>query len=341
MKKFLILFKRMCMKPLNLIILLILPVIAITFRMLPEKSVKSSITTGIYIEQDDQWLDSFKKLMGTHSDAFVFEFAGSSDELRNAVESGRYDCGYIIGKDFSANFIEDYKSARINVLTTSNTSYDTVTMEIIIAELLKAYDGAIIDHYLSVSSSASPYYTDDAEKLLDTAYSEILNSDEIFSISANDTGEFASIRLLDFTFPFEKFAGFVIFTASLMGLQTYKKDANDNIYKKLNKSGQLKFYVVNVLVYLLPAALSGFIAIGIFKGFDNTPALLLKMLLYILICMIFCSVLEIFVKSYRVFTAVLPIILACTLVLSPIFIDLTDKNVMFRLLSYLFPPTYM
>ena len=52
MKKFLILFKRMCMKPLNLIILLILPVIAITFRMLPEKSVKSSITTGIYIEQE-------------------------------------------------------------------------------------------------------------------------------------------------------------------------------------------------------------------------------------------------------------------------------------------------
>ena len=203
MKKFLILFKRMCMKPLNLIILLILPVIAITFRMLPEKSVKSSITTGIYIEQDDQWLDSFKKLMGTHSDAFVF--------------------------DFSANFIEDYKSARINVLTTSNTSYDTVTMEIIMSELLKAYDGAIIDHYLSVSSSASPYYTDDAEKLLDTAYSEILNSDEIFSISANDTGEFASIRLLDFTFPFEKFAGFVIFTASLMGLLTYKKDENNNV----------------------------------------------------------------------------------------------------------------
>ena len=97
------------MKPLNLIILLILPVIAITFRMLPEKSVKSSITTGIYIEQEDQWLDSFKKLMGTHSDAFVFEFAGSSDELRNAVESGRYDCGYVIGKDFSANFIEDCK----------------------------------------------------------------------------------------------------------------------------------------------------------------------------------------------------------------------------------------
>ena len=69
MKKFLILFKRMCMKPLNLIILLILPVIAITFRMLPEKSVKSSITTGIYIEQDDQWLDSFKKLMSRPSDS--------------------------------------------------------------------------------------------------------------------------------------------------------------------------------------------------------------------------------------------------------------------------------
>lgn len=339
-RQFFIFLKRTLCKPIYCILLLLIPAIAIGVKALPQKAVSTNIKTGIYTYDQDEYTSQIVKQLTANETGFIFVACTSEQELMELVASGELDCGYVLPADFSEAFVADINNSHMNVYTSPATLFVTISNEIVFHQLLQVYAVPIVTNYFSSVSEFQDALPIDYATYIPDIYEDYMTNNSVFTIVTNSTGDYQNDTEQISMFPLYKFVGLLIFIAALFGLMNALKDEDQNIYLRLNKRNRLKFYILNIISNLLPAACIGYLTLLIY-GTDKSPAALaLHMLVYIIICLLFTLLYRIIFRTYRFYIAALPILLACTLVLSPIFIDLTGFLPVLKFISKLFAPTY-
>lgn len=339
-RQFLILIKRTFYKPVYGIVLTLIPLTAIFVKSLPKQEVSTDIRSGICVEDQNIHTKALLELLCADDTGFLFIVFDSPDAVRDAVASGEIDCGYYLPAGFSETYPNDRENTRIQVYISPSTMFSDVTMEILFDNLLKVFAVPIVSHYFSADPELSDYLMPEYDEAITSIYREYMTDNSVFHIVTNGTGTGKHEEKKLSLFPLYPFIGLLIFTSALLGLLNTLKDEDNHVYSGLTKKSRFRFCIMNIISSLIPTACIGYITLLIY-GTEYTPsALALHMLVYIIICLFFTLAYRLLFSSYRRYLAALPVLLTCTILLSPVFIDLTQFLPVLKLISYFFAPTY-
>lgn len=339
-RKLLILIKRILCKPVYIGLLLLIPAVAIFIRLLPEDSMSTNIYMGyINYDTDDRALKLNEMLSGS-SYGFVFVEYDSQDRLYRDVASGQLDCAYIIPENFSEEFTKNVDNCNIQLICSPATTYSAISMEVVYNDIISVYSPSIVKEYYKNNEDVSSIYKTTHSDFIDSYYDDLLEGDSLFTITTNSNDAYNGRAVVSNTFPFHKFTGLIIFIAAMLGLMNYLKDDYEHIYDRIPEKMRIGLCLLNVFASCLPAGLTAYIALVIYGGYKSALGLLVHIIIYILICMIFCILYRFVFRNYHVFSGAMPVIIICTMIFSPIFIDLSDIIKETGFLSYLFPVTY-
>ena len=340
MNKYLIYVKRTLKKPAYICLLLLLPLIAAFIYMLPDDSMSTNIYTG-YINYDTgEDAARLNELLEASAYGFVFVSYDNTDDLYADVASKKLDCAYIIPEDFSENFTFDIKNSHIQVICSPATDYEKISMEVIYNDIISIYAPDIVKAYYQENDEAGSLYDETQADFIDEYYDALMAGDSLFTITTNSSDTYNGRSVDSDTFPFYGFTGIIIFIACMLGLNNYLKDDYEHIYDRVRSSKRLGICLMNILASALPAGIISWIALVIYNNGASALSLLLHIFIYIIICTVFCMIYRFIFRNYRIFSGAMAMLIICTLVFSPIFVDLSAYLPVIKYISYIFPATY-
>jgi hypothetical protein len=320
--------------------MVIIPILAVVVSRLPKKEINSNVITGIYADEYDSYISDIADSLTSSEEGFVFEKCQSLEDLENKVATGAYDCGYYFPDNFSDNFSTDIESSSMYVYTSPSSMFKTVTSEMVFNQILKAYSPVIMTDYLKNNQYTGNLYDEAYDKYINEKYTEYMNSQKIFKLDTNYTGDYAAGSYSINTFPFKKIVGLIIFLSGLFGMLNYLKDENRHVYNMISQKERFSFCIMNVLANMLPTVIISYVTLLIYGNDTTSLKLAGHLLIYMLICLVWTLCYRIIFRSYKSFISGIPVTIICTLVFSPVFIDLTKYLYVLKLLSYIFPTTY-
>jgi hypothetical protein len=339
-RQFFILLKRILCKPVNILLILVIPFLAVLVAALPKGETETNVVTGIYTDDTDMQLSNIINQLSANDSGFIFEEISSLEELKDKVISGYYDSGYYIPQGFTDTFKTDTVNSRMDVYVSPSSMFTTVTSEMIYNQLLRTYSPDIIINYAKTNDYISSSYNNAYDSYIDKMYDEYISSPNIFKLESNDTGDYNVKAAGINTFPLYKLTGFIIFLSALLGMMIYLKDNEKGVYARLSRKKKIKFCAMNIIANMTPVILMAFVTLLIY-GTSMSPVMLaLHLLFYMVICIVWVIIYRAVFRSYRVYVSGIPITIICTLILSPVFIDMTKYLWVLKFVSYIFPTTY-
>jgi hypothetical protein len=308
--------------------------------VLPQHETETNVITGIYSDDTDSQMNDIIISLSANESGFTFEHTNSLAELKNKVASGYYDSGYYIPEGFTETFKNDTSNSRMDVYISPSSMFTTVTSEMIYNQLLRTYSPDIITKYMNTNDYTADVYDSSYDSYLKNIYNEYITSPNIFKLDTNYTGDYAAVSTGINTFPLYKLTGFIIFLSALLGMMIYLRDNEKGVYARLTKRKRLKFCIMNVIANMFPVVLIAFVTLIIY-GTDMSPLrLICHLIIYMIICILWVFIYRFLFRSYKVYVSGIPVTIICTLILSPVFIDMTKYMWVLKFVSYIFPTTY-
>ena len=115
----------------------------------------------------------------------------------------------------------------------------------------------------------------------------------------------------------------------------------ENFYEHhLTSKSSFSFPILSILS---PSVLAGaFALLGLYAARQGQGFFIdiVKMAFYILLLLVYCLLLKLLFRNFTRLSFVIPFLLLGSLIFSPVFIDFGSFSPFFRILSFLFPPTF-
>lgn len=339
-----LLFIKRCFKKLSFILLLLaIPVLCLLLKN-TAKSGSSSITAGIFIEQESPLALQISNNLTGRYDSVKFELCGDKETLINRVTNGTYECGYVFSEDFDEKLLNKKTKKIVEVYISPKTLTSALTNEYVFSELFVEYAFRELVDYIEMDTVFKNKDLSDISNTLRPIYDDYVNGDETFSFryinpkegSVEDTALFSSYLLLSVK---GVIALLIMFAAFIGTLNLYKDNKAGVFYafKGINKTFAKMSEIFSVT---LSAALSGLVTIYACNLSDGFVTEVLRMFVYALICTVYCYVLYKLIPNQYVFSAFIPILILGSIIFCPIFIDVSEILPFVKYISWLFLPKY-
>lgn len=297
--------KRMLSKKLYIFILLLLPVLTIVYKAIPNKQKTADIKVAIYCEDSSKYYDSVIDKLLNASNLYTFYETDTSDALINDVKSGRAECGYIIPDNFFSNYIIGNTDAKIKLYEIPSTTLSAAITDTLFSKIFDVCEKDILTFAVN-----KPEYNNE----LIERYLSYTNGDSIFQLQNTERKPFSYENLIyKIELPIYETAVIIIIFAGLLGLLNYMKDAESGIYISLNKVEGFGIKSINIIVALIPITLVGFICTTITFGLSSTS---LSTLLLCPFVYVFDLILNIFIRKSTLLEKVLPLLLLISTVIA-------------------------
>ncbi len=350
---FVLQIKRLGKRTLFLAILLLFPVCLFFLSRSFSAEEDSRIPVGIYLDTEDTLAKTLcEKLTLLEDSLFSFSYTDSEEALIKAVQSNRFECGYLFQKDLGTELNRNRLKNLITVYTSETTTCTGVLNELVYANLFEEYSLSLLGDILQ-DAGHLPFTEKNAkdfslppvtEEAIERQYRSHLTDDSTFRIEvlfrsgtepAPSGGTVAATKplLRGLTAVFLLLCGF-------LSLLTTVRDKANGLYARLYGSSRLLCPYLTMLTYLLPSGLVCLLGLGLSGSFTDIGTELLAMTCYLLAMLLFYSVLGALLRSHTVLCAAFPILVLCTLAFTPVITDLSAFFPWIRAVRYAFPTYY-
>ena len=334
--------KRLLTKPLYIIIILLIPILAFSVKHFSNKE-DTSLNIAIYNEGNDELSEGMTNYLLELNGTVHFYECDNADEVYDRVKHRKSDSGFIIPADLSERMEKDVTLGAVKCVISPGSTMPSVAKEFVITAFIQTYAFDILRDYTINSGDFSDMSNEDIEKELREYYNKYITSDDTFKFNfKNDYIKAESISLVpDLLISSTSgiFAVFIFITA-LAGTIMLYKDYSDGVfvlYKPFRRS-ILAYIDICVPTFICLIVVMFGTLIGAFS--DNIIIDSIRGLGFVLLCSGLCLILKNIIPSATIFGSALPVFLIGSMLFCPVFIDISIFIPKLTTLKYLFPVTY-
>lgn len=346
------LFKRLMHRKGLLLCFLAMPMLILSMQAL-EQSSKSGIRAGIYMEADTEWNEKLAGLLTDTQEQIQFVRYQDLEAMQQDIVAERIECGYILQEDLQNrmgnkkwnNSVIVYESAHSMLTPIINEAFFQKIFTLVSGEW---FEGYVANHEAYSEVERKELLAKVREGLQDqlengnTFHAEHIYVDTAAGYTGGtdtqaDTGEDAAAGRDGQVFPVRGIAAVMIFVCGLIGIFDCIADRKEGPFLIMGKR-----LAVHLLDIALPVAAAAVIALltfffaGEWKGMVEIPGIFVYSILVIFWCFLF----SLPVRSEKTMAVWLPVFVLCSLILTPVFLDLGTFIPVFRLLEKWLPVTY-
>lgn len=332
--------KRLFRKPLFLFTLFLIP---LTVLLLHASATEQSgaINVLLYTDADKGSYSEeiVSNLLSQSGSVISFDRCDSPEEMRQEILAGRANCGYCFPKNLEQALAsyEEKGTPFLDAIYEGGNFSSALVQEMVFSSFYERLCFYILDTHvtdktgLSVTDSLEQYYSANQieESFFHFTYAD---GSENTLLNKNST----NYMLL----PMRGIAAVFVLLSAMVGALFWYEDENNQLFCWLSTHSK---QVVSFLYMLIPTFLASVIGLcsiylsGTQSSFANEC---ICMLLYLLATSCFCFFLNTLLPSLPLFLASIPLCIAGSILLSPVFINLPAYNSGCKTLSYLTPVNY-
>lgn len=313
----------------------------------------SRIPVGICLATEDSLTETLcRKLLEGNDSLFCFFEVSSEEELIRLVQSRQVECGYVFHKPLLEELDRHHLKNLVTVLVSETTTCKGVLNELIYAKLFEEYSLHLLEKTLAAAghlpfsdgAAAAFLLPPVTEQEIEHSYrSHLLGDTFTFEVTflSSDNRKESTGGTSSAAFPlFRGFTAVFLLLCGFLALLTVHADRRSGLYKRLHGLGRPLCMTLTMLSYLLPAALVSLLTLGISGCISNLGRELLSLFCYLLLLLIFYALLGTLIRSHTVLCAAFPMLLLCTLVFTPVIVDLSAFFPWIRAVRYALPTYY-
>lgn len=345
--------KRLWKNKVLLLLLLAFPFVMYLLSKSLHGEEDSRISVGLYVDTRDALaLTVCDKLLSLEDSLFVFSAVSSEDELIRKVQSNQFECGYLFRKDLGKELDKTHLKNLVTVYVSENTTSSGIINELVYANLFEEYSLSLLQDSLKADGHL-PFTEKDAsdfslpvvtEQDIEDAYRSHLTDGSTFrfdvafvsgeeELAPQDASAATRPLLRGLTSVFLLLCGFIA------TLTTYNDEKN-GLYARLRGTERFLYPQLTRLAYLIPACLIGLLSLRICGSITSLGTEILALLCYIVALSVFFTLLGTLIRSHTILCAAFPMILLCTLIFTPVIVDLSTFFPWLRVVRYALPTHY-
>lgn len=336
-----------------LLLLLVFPLCLLFLSHAFHTEEDSRISVGLCLDTEDALAETLcEKLIALEDSLFTFYPVASEEELIKLVQNNRLECGYLFHKDLGKELDKNHLKNLITVYVSENTTCKGVLNELVYANLFEEYSLALLKDTLT-DAMHLPFTEADAkafalppvtEQDMEESYRSQLANGATFRFDVQFVTKHNTPALADTTAATVGLlrgltAIFFLLCGFLAMLTTYN-DRKNGLYARLRGIGRFLFPQVTMLAYLIPSGLICLLGLGVSGCIHNLWQELFALFCYLLALLAFYTLLGTLVHNHTILCAMVPMLLLCTLVFTPVIADLSSFFPWIRTVRYAFPTYY-
>lgn len=340
-----LLTKRQLKSVLFLMLLLIVPLTS--FVVSQTESFKEAAVNRVALYRCDDDLaaqNTISELTEVES-AYDFYLCESKEEVYDAVLKGDAVCGYIFNENISELIKKGEYKDHITVVKNKDDILANMVNEVVFAAYFEEFTRQIMVNYI-MENEKFAHVAKEAVLQLEGAYESYVNGNGTFKVefeSLGISGTFSDTEEIEsetVTFPLRGVMAVLIFMGGLLGVVNWLSDYEKGVFKTLGYD----FVNLSRFFYaVIPAILLGISTVlSLLMCSQNTNLLyeILVMIIYIIAIGIVGTLCTWIFKSSILMVSVTPVIIMVSLLVCPVFIDLSPYVPVIGLVRRLFIPFY-
>lgn len=314
--------KRQTKRLFFLLLLLALPVGLWFFRE-AQSPEEDSIAIALYAGESD-WNRQVADELLSGERSFKFYMSGSEEELREDVATRRAECGYIFSEDLREKMESGRYKRSIILVTAPSTAVDKLSSEVVFSGLFSVWGRSLLETY---SREGEPFQGEqEVWKRLEPLYDSYLENGSTFAFQyETEGGTQLGKPSMKQTFPARGVTAVFIFVISLTAAVTACEDERRGLFSTLSGLSRETAVLSCLAAPAFLACVSGFAALAaagetasvswMFEGF--------RLLIYGGMCTLFSWGLCKIVKNPLAVACLIPFFAVGSLILCPVFLDLS------------------
>lgn len=347
MKKLLLcnwLFMKRGFKKISFMLILVALPILCYFLKSTVKEEGISLKAGIYIESESELTGQIKEHLIHNYESVSFEECATLSELKDKVASNTYECGYVFDKDFEEKLSQNNLDKIVTLYSSPSTFMASLANEYVFSEIFQKY---AVNELVEYISSQDIFTIKDMAALsneLHTMYEGYLNSDDTFTFryitADNETIDNTSLLSSYVLFSVRGIIALLIMFVSFIGTLNLYKDTKVGIFLSFGKVTGLLCKLSEIFSLTFIAGISGFMSIMLCGLSDGLMQEVSRMLLYVLICTVYCFIIYKIVPSTYAFAALIPVFILGSILFCRIFFDISEVIPIAKYIAWIFLPRY-
>lgn len=333
--------KRLIKKPAFVMILIVMPLVVTMFNKI-EAADDHSISVGIYYEKD-ALAKTICENLSNKKGYIKFILYSNKDEMSEAVETKKIECGYIFPSDFNDR-LDKYEIKRcITCVEAPSSILSSVSDEVVFAGILDEYGKNIAANFIK-ENNIGRNTGDNGIKAVENMYKSFNTPEKTFSIDYKyiEADEEASSEVggRSTTYIIHGLVSVLILISGLFGAIEWFNDEKKGLYSSFNNREKNVIGFISIFVPTAIMALSGNLAIYLSNTYTNLLRENIAMFLYVFLAAGFSYLLKVIVKSGTGICALLPAITLGSLIFCPVFIDVSKFMPFISCINKVFPTFY-
>ncbi len=321
-------WKRMFKKPGYVILLLLIALFAGAFSIFAQNSGEL-VKIAIFADQESTqrvFCDSEK-----NTTVIKYEYFDSEEKALDAVKLQGYDAAWILNgtlEESARKFVLSGKPM-VRIFEREETVFLRLSRERLYATIYPYVSKAIYDEFMTEN------FADTDREVTDGYYYSQSEARPIIEIKFNNSEQSVSdLKLL--ASPVRGILAVAVFLCAYAAMLSFKRDRDSGLFARSPESRLVYIEAAYIFISVFNAAALSLASMWLTGIFTTLGTELLLMLVYMLLCTVFCIVLGELSESIGALGAVMPIITLVMLVLCPVFINIAN----IPQIQLLLPPFY-
>lgn len=352
-----LLWKRMWKTHKFFLAFLVLPFLLVAMMQLI-KGEATAIQVAVYIEGLEKgdvdagsscFLEELQKRLEAKEDAVRFYIYDSEEAVKEEVASARAECGYCIPADLQQKLEKGKYTKIIKSYESPQSSLQTVCEEALFAEIFSLYEettfGEQAAGLICEELEENQKQTIKEEERLEIANraEELLEkyryNGSTFQFAYETYAENAEQKIEEKSFISVKgILALAIYICGLCGTLDTLEDEKKGIIVRLKS--RKTFQVLTIYMPIFMMSFVTVICLVITGQMQDVAKELLGMIIYQIIMIIYCLLLKKLCRKEESLVAAMPVLILASVIVCPVFIDLSQFIPVFRVLEKVFPMSY-
>lgn len=313
-----------------------------------EKDGETGILAGVYTEQESTWNEQLRKLLTETDGSIQFVSYQDFEEMQQDIVAGRIECGYILQEDLQNRMERQRWNHAVTVYESAHSLLTPVINEAFFESLFTLVSSEWFEGYVAKYEEFAEIDQQELRENIQFRLKEQLENGTLFFVehfdidgnkfqSGPEETSVLSGQSEAQVFPVRGIAAVMILLCGLIGMFDCIVDRRSGPFPV--KGRRKTVYVLDVALPVSIAAVIGLVTL-FFSGEWKGAVEISQMFLYSILVVFWCLLLSLFIRKEKVLAVLLPVIVLCSLILPPVFLDLSAFVPGFDVLEKWLPVTY-
>ena len=319
--------------------LLLVPVCLYAFTQVEEDD-SGKVLIAMYSE-DTEFVPRVFDVLLAQDGMFEFYICDTAEMLAEDVISRKAECGYVFKEGFREILdSRDFKRS-ILVYSAPSTIAAELSQEVVFAGLFEVYGEYLLGQFAEESDVFAGMDTVQVREELMDAYRDEIDSGSTFSFQyetlSTEPIESGNARI---AFPVRGMLAIYLMIIGLFSVVALRQDEDRGLFITLSHGERVPCKLAAVAAPVCMAGISVLITLLITGNFEHGMREVPLLLVYMVMIVLVSYVLKLLIRDPVVLCGLIPIFILCSMVVCPVFFDVSQWVPELKLIRYLFLPYY-